>query len=431
MKAKHTYSIREYGYLVCGEGHSASRNVVNIPQSAFTYLLAYLQGEEREENFAPFLRLTTFKRNTALKVQNYVGVLQTPCGTQIEVLPKLYEAGREASEERTRNQLLTMLRCLRKTPYKQAGDASVRDTSMPLLEVYISQFLALTNKLVKRGVRSDYIREQKNAKFLKGRLRVSQQIRSNFMHPERFAIECDEYLLDRPANRLIKTALTLVGRVSRSAKNQRLSRELGFVFEEVQHSSDVRTDFQKVKTERGMNYYQPVLDWCRLLLSAQGPTASTGNFTTLSLLYPMERIFEDYVAHCLKVKLSDYFDLGSTLKTQAAKHSLVEQHDGNPIFKLKPDLLVVNGNRTVCVMDTKWKLLDSSNRKHKYGISQTDMYQLYAYGHKYLKSEDEKRLMLIYPKTDRFKVPLPAFHYENGFILDVVPFDLERGGIGS
>ena len=427
MKAKSTYSIREYGYLLDGPNHGTSSNAVGIPKSAFKHLLSFIQDDSRDHDFAPFLKLTTFKRKTALKVQNYVGVLQTPCGAQIEVLPKLYRNDEVESEETTRSQLITMLRCLRDSPFKQANNADIRDTKMPLLEVYISQFLSLTNQLIKRGIRSDYVREQKNAKFLKGRLLVSQQLRKNMLHPERFAIECDEYLVNRPANRLIKTTLALVARIAQSARNQRLARELGFVFEDVPTSPDIRTDFQKVKTGRSMHYYQNVLAWCCLLLNGNGPTASTGDFNTLSLLYPMERIFEDYVAHCLSPKLDEYFDAGCILKTQAAKHSLVEEHDGNAIFRLKPDLLVLNGKQTVCVMDTKWKLLDSSDRRNKYGISQTDMYQLYAYGHKYLKGEDQKQLMLIYPKTDRFQEPLPEFDYENGFTLTAVPFDLEKG----
>ena len=145
-------------------------------------------GGHRDTDFAPFLKLTTYKRQIALKVQNYVGVMQTPCGTVIEVLPKLY-SGEQETEEKTRYQLIKMLRCLRNSPFKKADRADIRDAQMPLLEVYIAQFLALTNQLIKRGIRSDYIRVQKNAKFLKGRLLVSQQIRKNAMHPEQFVIE--------------------------------------------------------------------------------------------------------------------------------------------------------------------------------------------------------------------------------------------------
>jgi 5-methylcytosine-specific restriction enzyme subunit McrC len=427
MSVKRNYTIREHSYLLDGENHAELPNAVGIPKPAFKYLLSYIQDSESDVDFAPFLKLTTFQRQTALKIQNYVGVLRAPCGTQIEVLPKLYRKDDESSADGARQLLIKMLSCLRESPFKQAGSAEIRDTKMPLLEVYISQFLALTNQLIKRGIRSDYVRERKNATFLKGRLLVSEQIRRNSLHPERFAIECDEYLVNRPANRLIKSTLAKVASVTQNPRNQRLARELGFVFDEVPASTDIRGDFQRIVSSRGMSYYGDVLAWCRLLLNGNGPTASVGNVATLSLLYPMERIFEDYVAHCLRANLYDYFKTGCTLKTQAAKHSLVDEHEGKGIFSLRPDLLVLQGREVQCVMDTKWKLLDASDRKNKYGISQADMYQLYAYGHKYLKGAAEKSLMLIYPKTEFFQEPLPDFTYEDGFVLKVVPFDLDRG----
>jgi len=89
--------------------------------------------------------------------------------------------------------------------------------------------------------------------------------------------------------------------------------------------------------------------------------------------------------------------------------------------------MVYTDGQPICVIDTKWKSINSSDRRNKYGISQADMYQLYAYGHKYLKNNSQKELMLIYPMNKNFQSPLPPFHYEDGFRLKAVPFDLERG----
>jgi 5-methylcytosine-specific restriction enzyme subunit McrC len=38
---------------------------------------------------------------------------------------------------------------------------------------------------------------------------------------------------------------------------------------------------------------------------------------------------------------------------------------------------------------SKWKRLDSNDKENKYGISQGDMYQLYAYGQKYLNGSGD------------------------------------------
>ena len=91
----------------------------------------------------------------------------------------------------------------------------------------------------------------------------------------------------------------------------------------------------------------------------------------------MEAVFEAYVAKHLARQLERSF----TLKTQARSFSLV-RHQGQDWFRLKPDLLVRESAANRLVLDTKWKLLDSTkaNGSEKYGLSQADFYQLDANG---------------------------------------------------
>ena len=61
-----------------------------------------------------------------------------------------------------------------------------------------------------------------------------------------------------------------------------------------------------------------------------------------------------------------------------------------------------------------------------YSISQSDMYQLYAYGKKYAlddSSEDkEPELVLLYPSNPNFKNALEKFIYDGGLTLNVITF---------
>ena len=87
--------------------------------------------------------------------------------------------------------------------------------------------------------------------------------------------------------------------------------------------------------------------------------------------------------------------------------------------------MVYDKSNVVTVMDTKWKLLDSSlnTTKDKYNLSQADMYQLFAYGEKYLQGQGD--LYLIYPKHIGFTESLAHFEFKQGLKLHVVPYDLE------
>jgi 5-methylcytosine-specific restriction enzyme subunit McrC len=58
------------------------------------------------------------------------------------------------------------------------------------------------------------------------------------------------------------------------------------------------------------------------------------------------------------------------------------------------------------------------------GLSQSDFYQLFAYGQKYLSGVGD--MLLIYPKTSQFQHILPPFHFDHQLTLWAVPFCLER-----
>jgi 5-methylcytosine-specific restriction enzyme subunit McrC len=61
--------------------------------------------------------------------------------------------------------------------------------------------------LVKRGIRSDYVRQEDNLAFLKGKMLVSEQIKHNSVRQDRFFVEYDSFEVNRPENRLIKSSL--------------------------------------------------------------------------------------------------------------------------------------------------------------------------------------------------------------------------------
>ena len=64
---------------------------------------------------------------------------------------------------------------------------------------------------------------------------------------------------------------------------------------------------------------------------------------------------------------------------------------------MKPDLSLWNdSNEAAGIIDCKWKMLDSD--KAKFAITQSDIYQMVAYGNRY----DCGRLMLLYPAVAAF-----------------------------
>ena len=186
-------TIFEYGYLSSAISNS---RCAKISTAAFEYLEALCLKED--ESSPSFLRLCSLSGHKALQVRNYVGVIHTPTGQQVEVLPKVSRFDGVDSHDHARQALLNMLRHLREFQHIETTDAQVATRQMPLFEVFIRQFLQSVNTLVKRGLRSEYVRREDNQNFMKGKLLASKQLKHNLINKHRFYVEYDEYLLDRP-----------------------------------------------------------------------------------------------------------------------------------------------------------------------------------------------------------------------------------------
>jgi len=400
-------------------GASDTVGLRSVPLHVFTWLETQaLRVADAGET--AWLRLSQRRGRRAVQVTSFVGVIRAPDGFQIEVLPKVAKAIGGGDSE-ARELLIEMLRCLGGFRHIQTDSAKLVATRMPLLEVFIGEFLRAVEHLVKRGLRSDYNSQQDNLFALRGRLQIATHLRRNLCRRDRFFAEFDEFSPNRPENRLLHAALRRALAWTASQTNQQLARELCFVFTEVPASEQPSTDFQLVRLDRGMAHYDEALAWARLLLEDESPLTGSGGHRAPSLLFPMEAVFEAFVANHLVRQLAT----GLSLRTQAGSISLV-RHLEKDWFRLKPDLLVQASKETRVVLDTKWKLIDvqRATGSDKYGLDQGDFYQLYAYGQNYLDGLGD--VVLIYPKTDNFDKALPVFEFpkSSGLRLWVLPFCL-------
>ncbi len=68
---------------------------------------------------------------------NYVGVIETPCGTRIEILPKISD---QHDSETAKKVLLKMLSTVNKLSMQQFEQSSLKTVKQPLFEVLIGYF---------------------------------------------------------------------------------------------------------------------------------------------------------------------------------------------------------------------------------------------------------------------------------------------------
>ncbi|MDO4285653.1 MAG: hypothetical protein Q4C60_10025, partial [Eubacteriales bacterium] len=231
---------------------------------------------------------------------------------------------------------------------------------------------------------------QSNENVFKGKMVFAGQIKHNYAHKERSFVEYDEFNTNRTENKILKSTLSYLYRNTTSSKNKSDIKTLLNAFSDVEESRDYQADFSKIVFDRKTTDYQTALLWSKVFLMGKNFTAFAGSEIAFALLFPMETLFESYIAAQLKKMLghSDY-----TLFAQDKTYHLFDEPRK---FLMKPDIVIKNrALGQVFVMDTKWKVL--SDAKANYGISQMDMYQMYAYQ----KKHTSENVTLLYPLTGK------------------------------
>lgn len=375
------------------------------------------KGDISDKSFHELVKFASYEENykyidvarggNALRFKNYVGTIVTKDGTIIEILPKIY--GSEDDAIVTKQILLNMLKTLKKSPFKNINKVSLQTTNINIFEIFIMMFLEELTTLVKKGIKADYIETNDNLHFLKGKIKLNEQLAHNLLHKEKFFVAFDEYTNNRVENKLIKTTLNKLYKLSTSNANQQRLREFLFIFEDINISHDINSAFNKCKKDRSMQHYQDMLRWCSIFLNHQSFSPYRGNDIAYALLFDMNILFESYVAHFFKSRYQD-----RNVKMQDRQYKLVESHN---LFQLKPDI-VIDDN---IILDTKWKLINQ--KSSNYDLSQADLYQMYAYAKKYHASD----IYLIYPKTKDFQTSLDvALAYDESIAIHVLCFDCKN-----
>lgn len=415
-----THSIFEYGYLVSEEDRGKFADAEPLPTAAFRWLEQRCLKDNEDEG-QRLLSLRAIGGVKVIQVKNYVGIIALPQQRLIEVLPKTGKKQDKPLEARQR--LLMMLTTLKDFRHIETTAASIMTSRMTLMDIFIQQFITSMEAIVRKGLKHDYLRQQDNLPWLKGKLLISEQLKKNSVRRDRFYVEYDEYRVERPENRLLKTAIDKVYSYATNPQLLRALNRLQALFEPIPKVDNIDIAFRQIHLDRHMQHYEKALNWAKLILQGNSPHCMQGHTEAISLLFPMEAVFEAFVTTWFR----QHYHAHWQVKPQSRSHYLA-RYDTSSMFQLRPDIWLIphdNSEKSSIVCDMKWKLVEAANSK--FNLAQSDLYQMLAYGVNHLQGAGD--MLLIYPHHAGFSVPLEhpfEFNHSGGKTLRlwVVPFEV-------
>ena len=443
--SKTIYQISEYGSFITGrqlEGYTT------LPPAIFEQLENFILSSKNISSTHTFHKIfgassdtdalelmgISFRKEIGkiITAKNYIGVITFDDGTAIEILPKIV-SNMQKNNQKIKKLVADMIKSITNISYKSLQITDVDIEKMPILDIFIRMFIDEAFCLAKHGLRSNYETIAENRSYFKGKILFPEQQKYNSFHKERVFTESDEFTPNCPENRLIKSTLMLLYKQTHSLRNKNDIKTLLASFGNVPFSTDYASDFSKIgldcNSKNNVNFkyvnknhsqdYSTLLLWCQLFLSGKSFSSFSGSGAAFALMFPMETLFERYVAVQLK-KILPAEDF--SISIQNARHYLFTQP--NKKFLLRPDIVITRKrDNAIFICDTKWKLL--SNKKVNCGISQADMYQMYAYQKKY----NAKNITMLYPITEQISQKIEhekeiQFTSDDGVIVRVRFIDL-------
>lgn len=197
-------TVKEFDVITCNEDFKNDKFLKYLPKKQFEEFDDFVRKQVPENEALDTDVLDFFKAyvkkgvGDVIQAKNYVGMVQLDSGYQVQVLPKIDFVDDSNPELSTLHVFIQMLRSLHNFPGKVFNRADLKTEDMNVYEIFISMYIQMVAELTRRGLKSAYVRMEDNLPFYKGKLMVSNHIKHNIAHHERFYVQYEEFQLNRP-----------------------------------------------------------------------------------------------------------------------------------------------------------------------------------------------------------------------------------------
>ena len=365
--------------------------------------------------------------------QNFIGSINID-DISVEIFPKIPLVKDDKAQERKR--FLEILEYVETFNENIFENLEIGNQDMPILEIFISNFIKEVEKIVKKGLVYSYINKSENILYFKGKLDLPNHIKYNIIE-NKFFMNFDEFSINSMENCLLKLALEKIKNISSNMENIDKLHQLLIQFEDIETSglNPVHL-FKKILYNKKNEFYKKSLNLAKFFLLDESPYSIFFNDKkeVTGVFFPMETIYESYVANKLKQLINEKYSDKFSIKIQDSSHFIFKNCSFNKkqikenikFFNIRPDIVLRNkkNNNEVIILDTKWKIL--RYEKENFNILEDDFIQLIKYIVSYSSKENPYcRAYFIYPATNTTK-------NENSFsFIDKILFENDSLKIGA
>lgn len=308
-------------------------------------------------------------------------------------------------------------RILNEQGYKNMATEQFNNTA-DLMAAILARGIAIQ---IKRGLGKEYILKTESLSTLRGRLGITESIKTQTMLNRQMVCTYDEFSVDGMMNRIIKSTVELLLKSDISKQRKKELRKLLVYFGEIE-VIDLYSVNWNIQYNRNNQNYRLLISACYLVVKGLLQTNADGSIKMMDFLdeQRMCKLYEKFILEYFKKEYPE-------IKTNASQIPW-QLDDGMDVMLpiMQTDVVLSYGDNML-IIDAKYYESTTQTRFDTPTLHSGNLYQIFTYvknKEKELEGQPhELSGMLLYAKTD--EAVYPDYKYQmSGNQISVRTLDL-------
>lgn len=287
---------------------------------------------------------------------------------------------------------------------KERVNVSVDDKT-ELLDLFAKILINGTKLLLKRGIDKSYIDYTDEIIGVKGKVQISQTLKSNLLLKQRTVCTFDTFSSNILTNRILISTLYLLSRtkgLDRELKNELIT--LQRMFSGIDLIEINNSLFSNIKLNRNNRFYGFLMNVCQIIYENTLPSEQLGNYKFADFTQDerkMNQLFEAFIRNFYRIEQNKY----NIVKKENIKWQFdcKNQESYQFIPKMETDITLENSAEKI-IIDAKYYKQTMLINYDKERINSNNLYQLFSY----LINQEDQTLktinakgILLYPTIEK------------------------------
>lgn len=254
------------------------------------------------------------------------------------------------------------------------------DDKTELLDLFAKVLINATKMLLKRGIDKNYIDHTEELAGVKGKIQISQTLKSNLLFKQRTICSFDDFSANIISNRILVSTiyrLTRTKGLDKQLKNELVS--LQRMFSDIDQIEITNSLFKQVRLNRNNRFYGFVMNVCQIIYKSTFPSEEHGKYKFSDFTRDdnkMNQLFEAFIRNFYKIEQQKY----KTVKKETIRWQFdnTDNESYQYLPQMETDITLENDSEKI-IIDAKFYRETMTVNYDKERIKSANLYQLFSY----------------------------------------------------